>query len=134
MRLTAASVHAVRALVHLANENKNRVVASHVIAAAEGMPRLFLLKVLKPLVSARLLHSIKGPHGGYRLTRPADRITLLDVIEAVEGPLPRMVPDVSGKETAKLHGRLQQVCDRAAELVRRRLRRVSVQDLAGQKG
>src|SRR5438309_1487991 len=95
MKLTSASTHALRSLLHIAGGKQDRPVASHVIAAAESLPERFLLKVLKPLVSARLLHSVRGPHGGYRLARPTERITLLDVIEAVDGRLQGTVPEVA---------------------------------------
>ena len=65
MKLTRASSYAVHALVFMATQKENRPVASHTIAKARGVPERFLLKVLKPLVSARVLHSIKGPNGGY---------------------------------------------------------------------
>jgi Rrf2 family protein len=109
-------------------------MASHVVAAAEGIPERFLLKVLRPLVSARILHSLKGPNGGYRLARSADRISLLDVIEAVDSPLRGVVPELDGQGKDKLDKQLREACNRTAELVRQRLRKVTVQDLAARKG
>src|SRR5947209_20578747 len=87
MKLTRAASYAIHALVFMANQKHNRPVASHNIAKARGIPERFLLKVLKPLVSVRVLMSIKGPNGGYRLARPASEVTLLEVIEAVDGPI-----------------------------------------------
>jgi Rrf2 family protein len=92
MRLSFGSAYALRALVHLMSGKENAPVPSRVIAAVQGLPERFLGKVLKPLVTARILHSLKGPNGGYRLARPADRISLLDVIEAVDGPLRGRAP------------------------------------------
>jgi Rrf2 family protein len=133
MNLSSASACALRALAFLARHEGGGLVASHAIAAAEGLPALFLLKVLKPLASAGVLLSAKGPNGGYRLARPARRITLLDVVEAVSGPIRGEAPHwAAGAEGARLDGRLQQACDAAAELTRSQLRRVSVADLAGE--
>src|SRR5437588_7469747 len=88
MKLTRASSYALHAVVFMAAQKQpNKPVASHNIAKARGIPERFLLKVLKPLVSARLLMSIKGPNGGYRLARAANEITLLEVVEAVDGPI-----------------------------------------------
>src|SRR6202171_1870947 len=92
MKLTRSSSYAIHALVFMATEKRNRPVASHHIAAARGIPERFLLKVLKPLVSARVLFSIKGPNGGYRLSRPAAEISLLEVLEAVDGPVRGQAP------------------------------------------
>jgi DNA-binding IscR family transcriptional regulator len=52
-----------------------------------------LLKVLEPMVDAGTLRSVSGPRGGYRLARAPKDITLLDVIEAVDGPIRGDVPD-----------------------------------------
>src|ERR1700681_3560965 len=87
MRLTRASSYALHALVYMAGQKKDGPTASHIIAAKRGIPERFLLKVLKPLVSAQVLYSIKGPNGGYRLARPAGTITMLEVVEAVDGPI-----------------------------------------------
>jgi Rrf2 family protein len=133
MKLTSASTYALHALAHMANEGEDRLVSSHAIAVAAGLPERYLLKVLRPLVSARILHSLKGPNGGYRLARPASQITLLNVIEAVDGPIRGMAPDVeaTGKGSNRVTEQLVAVCDRTAELVRQRFRLVSVQDLIG---
>jgi Rrf2 family protein len=127
VRLTFATAYAIRALVHLSAGKGDRLTTSHVVAAAEGLPKRFLLKILKSLVSARILLGVKGPNGGYRLARPADRITLLQVIEAVEGPLLPIVPEVA---RGKVDEHLKDVCGRTAEVVRQQLRKVTVLDLA----
>ena len=132
MRLSHASTYALQALAHLAAAGPDRRVASHDIARARGIPERFILKVLRPLVSSQLVRSLKGPHGGYRLTRPAARITLLEVVEAVEGPIRGEAQAVS-QAGAGLHSRLQQVCEGVAGLVRRRLSRVRLADLAGER-
>ena len=87
MKLTRASSYAIHALAFMGAQKTNRPVASHHIAKARGIPERFLLKVLKPLVSARVLQSIKGPNGGYRLAKSPNEITLLEVLEAVNGPI-----------------------------------------------
>ena len=87
MKLTRASSYAIHALVFMAAQKQNKPVASHLVAQARGIPERFLLKVLKPLVSARVLQSIKGPNGGYRLAKGPHEISLLEVLEAVDGPI-----------------------------------------------
>ena len=87
MKRTFTSAYTVRALIHLAHSKTIAFIPSHVIAAAEDISEHFHLTLLRRLVSARILHGVRGRRGGYRLAPPAERITLLDVIEAVEGPL-----------------------------------------------
>jgi Rrf2 family protein len=130
MKLTRASSYAIHALVFMAAEKKNHPVASHHIAKARGIPERFLLKVLKPLVSARVLHSVKGPNGGYRLARPANEITILEILEAVDGPV-RGQPTFAHEEgNGSLNKRLDQICSQAAEQVRKHLQRIRISDLA----
>src|SRR5438876_12445366 len=87
MKLTRASSYALHAVVFMAAQKLDRPVASHLIAKARGIPERFLLKVLKPLVSARVLMSVKGPNGGYRLAKAPNQITMLEILEAVDGPI-----------------------------------------------
>jgi Rrf2 family protein len=87
--------------------------------------------VLKPLVVNRLLYSLRGPNGGYRLARPANKMTLLDVLEAVEGPFLR--PADQGEARSAVGGRLADAFGRAAEAARRELDKVTVADLAGER-
>jgi Rrf2 family protein len=125
MKLSRASSYALHALAYMVGQPPEKPVASHHIAEARGIPVLFLLKVLKPLVSARVLLSLKGPNGGYRLARPAKDITLLEVVEVVDGPVRGDAPPVG-----QLDKRLQGACDEAAVLVRERLARVTLAQLA----
>src|SRR5438552_17615422 len=87
MKLTRASSYALHAVFYMAGQKQNKPVPSHLVARARGIPERFLLKVLKPLVSVRILHSVKGPNGGYRLARSANQVSLLELIEAVDGPI-----------------------------------------------
>ena len=129
MKLTRASTYAIHAIAYMAEQGNNRPVASHDIARARGIPERFLLKVLKPLADRKILVSMKGPHGGYRLAKPAAKITLLEVVEAVDGPIRGLVPLMEGGRAEALEQRLQGVSERAAEEIRRQLQRVSVADL-----
>jgi Rrf2 family protein len=127
MKLTRASSYALHALAYMAGEPTQKLVPSHVVAEARGIPERFLLKVLKPLVSARVLTSVKGPNGGYRLLKAAKDVTLLEVIEAVDGPIRGDAPAVGA---AGLDKKLQGACDKAAVLARDRLGKVTLAELA----
>ena len=132
MKLTRACGYALHALEYLAGRAEGTPVASHHIARARGVPERFLLKVLWPLVSAGLLRSLKGPHGGYALARPAARVTLLEVVEAVDGPIHGHAA-LGGARGDGLDSRLGAVCQGVGDLVRRRLGKVRLSDLAGKE-
>jgi Rrf2 family protein len=131
MKLTHACGYAVRAVAYLARQKENRLVTSRDIARAQGLPERFLVKVLKPLVSARLLVSLRGPNGGYRLARSATAISLLEIVEAVDGPILAQVPALAARESSRLDRRLEAVVGAAAHLIRLRLGKVRVADLVG---
>src|SRR5947208_16525434 len=106
MKLTRASSYAIHAVAFMAAQKSDRPVASHNIAQARGIPERFLLKVLKPLVSARVLTSIKGPNGGYKLARQPSDITMLEIIEAADGgPIRGSAPELRDG-TSTLTGKL----------------------------
>src|SRR5580704_8817138 len=111
MKLTRASSYALHAVAYMASQKQNLPVASHLIAKARGIPERFLLKVLKPLVSTRVLHSIKGPNGGYRLARPATQITLLEVVESVDGPIRGVAPLSQAEGDGQLDKKLEKICN-----------------------
>jgi len=133
MRLSRACGYALLALEYLAARGAGPPVASHHIAEARGIPERFLLKVLKPLVTAGVLRSLKGPNGGFRLARPAAQITLLEVVEAADGPLRGDAPLVAREGGDGLGPRLGAVCQGVADLVRRQLGQVRISDLVGKK-
>jgi Rrf2 family protein len=85
VRTTAKADYAVRAAVELAAAGE-LVTAEH-IAQAQGIPVNFLENILRDLRRAGVVESRRGQQGGYALARPADEISVADVIRAVEGPL-----------------------------------------------
>lgn len=83
MKLTRQSTYAIRALIYCAvNEPGLSRVAD--IAKAHAISELFLFKLIKPLVEGGLIETVRGRHGGIRLGRPADQITLLDTVKLTE--------------------------------------------------
>jgi Rrf2 family protein len=130
MKLTRASSYALHAVAYMAAQKHNRPVASHLVARARGIPERFLLKVLKPLVSARVLHSIKGPNGGYCLARPASDISMLEVVEAVDGPIRGQAPLAETEGDGALDRRLETICNQTAEQMRKQLQKVRLSELA----
>ena len=133
MKLTRASSYALHAVVHMALQKKNDPVASHTIAAARGIPDRFLLKVLKPLVSAQVLLSVKGPNGGYRLAKPANEITMLEILEAVDGPIRGLAPSSASENDSHLRKRLEEICGQSAEQIRKHLGKVKISELASKE-
>src|SRR4051794_7009750 len=87
MRTTAKADYAVRAAIELAADGGDEPVKAERIAEAQQIPLNFLENILADLKRAGVVDSRRGAAGGYLLARPADEISLADVIRAVEGPL-----------------------------------------------
>jgi Rrf2 family protein len=86
MRVSAKADYAVRAAVELAVA-ESPPVKGELISQAQEIPLKFLENILGELRHAGLVRSQRGTEGGYWLARPADEITVADVMRAVEGPL-----------------------------------------------
>lgn len=80
MILSQTAVYAVKAAIHLAEAEGSEPVRVEDIAAALGVPRNYLSKILHVLARAGVLASMRGPNGGFRLTRDPGVVFLADVI------------------------------------------------------
>ena len=87
MRTTAKADYAVRAAVELAAAGAGDPVKAEQISEAQSIPLNFLENILAELRRGGIVESRRGAAGGYLLARPAEEITVADVIRAVEGPL-----------------------------------------------
>ena len=96
--------YGLRAMIFLASQPLERTVPFREIARRMDVPEEFLAKILKILVSRKLVRSTRGAHGGYALSRPAREVTFLDVIEAVEGPVNVNVCHDSSHDACKVSG------------------------------
>ncbi len=88
LRLSKKSDYALISMKHLATRSDGSASSSaREISEAYDIPLELLAKVLQRLVRARLLASVQGTRGGYRLARHASMISVADVIQAVDGPV-----------------------------------------------
>jgi Rrf2 family protein len=87
MRISAKADYAVRAVAELAAAAGDKPVKAERVATAQGIPLNFLENILGELRHAGVVRSHRGAEGGFRLAKPAEEVTVADVIRAVEGPL-----------------------------------------------
>jgi Rrf2 family protein len=130
MRVSAKADYAIRAAVELAAAGDGPVKGD-AIAQAQEIPPNFLENILVDLRNAGLVQSRRGADGGYWLARPANEVSLADVIRAVDGPL----ANVRGvrSESLEYHGSAERLLDvwvavRAS--LRNVLERVTLADVA----
>src|SRR5664280_2795850 len=104
MYISAKVDYAVRALCTLAAADTP--LTSEALATSQGLPAKFLESILNDMRRAGLLTSQRGPDGGYRLARPAEEITVADVIRPLDGPLAEirgLRPEAANYEGAAEH-------------------------------
>lgn len=87
MRLSRAGEYAVRCVLHMASRPMGQVVPRWAVAQAMDIPPPFLAKIGQQLARVGVLEIVQGAKGGFRLRRPPDQVTLLEVVEAVMGEL-----------------------------------------------
>ena len=88
MKLSDGVEWGVHACVLLAVLPPDAALPAARLAEYHGVPSAYLAKHLQALARAEVLETVKGPRGGYRLARPAAEITVLDVVEAIDGDEP----------------------------------------------
>jgi Rrf2 family protein len=94
------------------------------------MPERFLLQILRNLVTHGILQSTRGVDGGYSLDRSPQDISLLDVIEAVDGPLGSFLPLTEGKLSQRTYARLREAVDEVGVTLRSQLQSIKLSDLS----
>ncbi len=88
MNVSQKGLYALEALMHLAGHyDPEGAIKIREIAAAEDLPEKFLELILLELKHARIVESVRGANGGYRLKRPPNKIFLGEVIRTIDGPL-----------------------------------------------
>jgi Rrf2 family protein len=109
MKLSLRGEYALRALIVLGLNYSRSVIRIQTISEQQNVPKRFLEQILNDLKSAGILESKRGMAGGYRLSRPPEKITLAQVIRHIEGPL-APVSCVSEKFYAKCSCPDEQKC------------------------
>jgi Rrf2 family protein len=87
MQLTRAADYAVRVMIHLASQPEDTVVSKTHLAKAAEAPESFLSKILQSLARAGLIQARRGVEGGFSLLSRGAGASLLDVVEAIDGPI-----------------------------------------------
>jgi len=87
MQITRQADYAVRAVLHLARMGNSERAATSTVAKEQNIPPSFLAKIISQLSIAGLLHTSRGARGGVTLARDPKDITLLEVVEAIDGPI-----------------------------------------------
>lgn len=85
MKISTKGEYGIRAMLYLAVHADQGTVTSHEVAQHQGIPEPYLRQILALLSKNHLIHSNRGPQGGHSLARPADEISVRDILLTLEG-------------------------------------------------
>ena len=86
MRISRSAGYGILAISCIAKNKNEKIILSQDIAKKYDIPLEYLLKILQLLVKANILHSKRGPHGGFSLAKKPQDISILEILEAIDGP------------------------------------------------
>lgn len=136
MRLTAKSEYGLLAMIDLACREGKGPVSTREISIRQGIPPKYLEQLFVALRKAGLVHAVRGARGGFALDCPAEQITVLDVVEALEGSLRPTVCDSERAAVCERSGSCAaaNVWERATSAVRDVLETTTLASLAYAQG
>ncbi len=128
MKLSRTVGYALQATIQLAEAESGAPIPCSRLASEGGMPERFLLQILRNLVTHGILQSTRGVEGGYTLERPSNEISLLELIEAVDGPVGSQPPLTEGLSRESLE-RLTAALEEVTATARRQLSAIKLSSL-----
>jgi len=118
MKISRSTGYALVAVGYIAQHYKDGAVLAQRVSKEYSIPLEYLLKILQQLVRANVLRSKRGPRGGFFLAKPAEKITLLQVIEAVDGPMLSHMHLAEQTHDEPFSIRMEQICENATQQAR----------------
>ena len=113
MKISRSTGYALVAVGYIAQHYKDGAVLAARVSKEYGIPLEYLLKILQQLVRADVLRSKRGPRGGFFLSRPAGEINMLQIIEAVDGPMLCHLHLAEQTNNARFSTKMETVCCKA---------------------
>lgn len=132
MKLTRSVSYAVGILLRVQREQADGPMTAAQISKGSKFPPRFLYRVLRRLVDAGLMHGVSGPGGGYALAKTPSKITLYDIVLAVEGsqkPAPLAPVNAKQRKAIKM---INEISQRNAERFSKDLKKVTLAQLSKQ--
>lgn len=134
MQITRAGEYGVLGLMNLARRRPGQKAMLDEVSESERIPKSFLAKIFQDLVKAGLVKSVRGAGGGFALVRPPAEISVLEIIEAIEGKIvfqrcKQLKPDCEHAGGCALCGLFEQAQDGVKDV----LLRTSLNDLIRQQ-
>lgn len=129
MRISRSTGYALLAVGYIAQHGKDGIILSQTISKEYGIPLEYLLKILQQLVRANVLRSKRGPRGGFTMARSSKKITMLQVIEAVDGPMISQLNLVEQAPKEKFSVKTEQAYEKAIAQAKNVFDKAKIADL-----
>jgi Rrf2 family protein len=130
VHISAKTDYAIRATIELASAGSTGSLTAHAISEAQQIPLRFLLNILADLRRVGVVDSRRGPSGGWWLSRPAEAITVADVIRAVDGPMTEITGARPGQPTSDGPAAVAHLWLTVRDEIRHILEQTTIADLA----
>ncbi len=131
MKIGLETEYALIAVAYIAQHIKDGMVKARTISKTYSLPHEYFLKIMKELAKANILKSKRGLGGGFTLARPAHEISILEIIEAVRGPLGEITHISRQAKKAPFAVKMERVCNDAADKARGRLQKATLSKMIG---
>ena len=128
MKISRTIAYAIHATLQLATGERGVPIPCSQLASEGKMPERFLLQILRSMVTHGLLCSTRGVDGGYYLARPAEQITLGDIVSAFDNPLSTTIPVLDALEP-EVRKRILSTLSGASAAAHEELGKLSMADL-----
>ena len=129
MKVGRPTSYGILALGYIARHKDKPLIPSHDIAKQYKIPMEYLFKILEELAESGILHSKRGPGGGYRFAKPLKNISMLDVIEAVEGPMKCNLKVSALARGEKFGSKAEAACKKAVEQTKVAFKKIKMADI-----
>ncbi len=113
--MKTTTTYALAAVAYIAENYQDGLISSERISKEHGIPLSYLLRILQNLVKTQILISKRGPRGGFSLARDPKEITMLQIIEAVDGSMMRDLPIAELTNNTDFALNMESICKKATE-------------------
>jgi Rrf2 family protein len=129
MKISRSSGYALLAASYIGRNQKKGIILSQDIAKKYNIPLEYLLKILQLLVKANLLRSKRGPRGGFSMGQPPTKITMLQIIEAVDGPMVNQLHLAEHAKKEKSATKIEKTYDKAIDASKAVFKKVTLSEI-----
>ena len=114
MNISRSAGYGMMAVGYIAQNDGEKLVLASTVSKEYDIPSEYLLKILQQLVRANILRSKRGPRGGFSMARPSNEVNMLEIIEAISGPLSGHLDLTEQAKGAPFSYKMEDVCRQAS--------------------